>query len=239
MLLKKLCIILTVLSLMLITGCHSYKSDIEKAELLCKKGDYAAAQQLYQYVIDNCDDKKLHRKAVSNLDDMFEECFELAKKQFDSGLYDAAKKKYQYILNNARNSTLLAKVQEKLNTFDSDIAELTERQRVTEYYRRKSIDRGLKMPHFITVDSTVGKNMIIMAILLDDQSKDNIIHTAFCFKNQSGNSNVFVYFVKDRYYSLKWKDKLTHKVKGAYVHVNGRSILYLFNPDGTEETIDI
>ena len=239
MLLKKICIILTALSLLLITGCHSYYNDIEKANNLSKKGDFVAAQQLYQYVIQNCDDKKILKEAVSSLDDMFESCFELAKKEFDNGSYDAAKEKYQYILNNGRDATLLTKVQKKLNSFDSEVAELTERKKVTEYYRKKSIDRGFKMPPFETVDATIGKIMTIVAILLDDQSRDNIIHTAFCFKNQSGNSNVFVYFVKDSHYSLQWKDKLTHKVKAAYVHVNGRSILYLFNPDGTEETIDI
>lgn len=65
--------------MLLITGCHSYENDLKDANNLSKKGDYVAAQQLYQYVIQNCDDKKILKKAVSNPDNMFEEYFELTK----------------------------------------------------------------------------------------------------------------------------------------------------------------
>lgn len=235
MLFKKICIILTTLSILLITGCHSYKSDLADANNLSKKGDYVAAQQLYQYVIQNCDDKKILKEAVSNLDDMFEECFKLAKKQFDSGLYDAAKKKYQYILNNGRDATLLAKVQEKLDSFDSDVAELVARKRITDYYYQKSLERGFNMPPFKDIDVVVGERLYSIAVRLNDQSKENIIHAAFCFKRQSSNQNLYIYFVKDDYYKIRYKDRLTSKVKAVYVLFNGRSTLYFTNPDGSEK----
>lgn len=239
MLLKKICIILISLSLLFITGCHSFKSDVEKADDLTEKGKFTEAHQIYKNVLDYCEDDKIRTDARHGIDKICNKYYTQAKTYFDRGQFEKAKKNYQFIVDNAVYMSTAAKAQEKLDTFDSEVAELTERKRITEYYRKKSIERGFKMPPFETVDATIGKIMTIVAILLDDQSRDNIIHTAFCFKNQSGNSNVFVYFVKDSHYSLQWKDKLTHKVKAAYVHVNGRSILYLFNPDGTEETIDI
>ena len=239
MLFKKFCVVLTTLSLLFITGCHSFKSDVEKADSLTEKGKFSEAHQLYKNVLDYCEDDKIRTNARHGIDKICNEYYTQAETYFDRGQFDKAKNNYQFIVANAVYMSTAAKAQEKLDNFDSEVAKIHERAKISNYYFKKSYERGFQMPPFNDVDAVVGSKLISLAVNLYDQSKDNIIHAAFCFKNQSSGNNLYIYFVKDDQYRIKYKDKLTHKVKAVYVFFNGRSTLYFINPDGTEETIKI
>ena len=56
MVLKNLTIILSMISVLFITGCHSYKTDLEEADDLYKKRNYTAAESIYINIVKNCED---------------------------------------------------------------------------------------------------------------------------------------------------------------------------------------
>lgn len=97
-----------------------------------------------------------------------------------------------------------------------------------------------KMPKFTAVDVKIGQYLTSIAAYLHDQSRDNIIRAAHCFKRQKGNGNIYIYFVNDKTYSIDRRIEETHKVIAVYVNVNNNGTLYFTNPDGSEkETMQI
>lgn len=68
MVLKNLTIILSMISVLFITGCHSYKTDLEEADDLYKKRNYTAAESIYINIVKNCEDKKIINSAKEKLD---------------------------------------------------------------------------------------------------------------------------------------------------------------------------
>lgn len=105
---------------------------------------------------------------------------------------------------------------------------------------QKTTQEQLKMPKFEAIDTKMGTNLISIAAYYNDRSKENIILAARCWFRQKGNKNVFVYFVNDPTYSIDRRREETAKVLAFYESVNGGSVLYFLNPDGTPyETIHI
>ena len=96
------------------------------------------------------------------------------------------------------------------------------------------------MPKFKAVDTKIGSNLISIAAYYNDRSKENIILAARCWLRQKDNKNIFVYFVNDPTYSIDRRREETAKVLAFYESVNGGSVLYFLNPDGTSyETLKI
>lgn len=104
----------------------------------------------------------------------------------------------------------------------------------------KTPKEQLKMPKFKAVDTKIGSNLISIAAYYNDRSKENIILAARCWLRQKDNKNIFVYFVNDPTYSIDRRREETAKVLAFYESVNGGSVLYFLNPDGTSyETLKI
>lgn len=104
----------------------------------------------------------------------------------------------------------------------------------------KTTQEQLKMPKFEAIDTKMGANLISIAAYYNDRNKENIILAARCWFRQKGNKNVFVYFVNDPTYRIDRRREETEKVLAFYESVNGGSVLYFLNPDGTPyETIHI
>ena len=90
----------------------------------------------------------------------------------------------------------------------------------------KTTQEQLKMPKFEAIDTKMGAHLISIAAYYNDRNKENII--------------LAVYFVNDPTYRIDRRREETEKVLAFYESVNGGSVLYFLNPDGTPyETIHI
>lgn len=217
MLLKKLTIIFSVISLLFITGCHSYKSDLEEANDLYKKRNYSTAKSLYVNITKNCDDKKIlsaAKEKLGNIDDL------IKRKEISD--------KYKLLFEKSTN---------KYPTMDSNY-------KTYELIAYKH--EGISQHYAIFVNDKTKEDIILEAFRWHNLQMKNSDCLVYFVNNKTYTLNrqkaedFYYYFFKKPELIIGNKKDNAKNVIATYCQFMSRSELYFYDSNGdVTEKIDI